>query len=861
MWRTGILLTLLFSLIGLAACQLDAKNRAIVLFSPTDTAAPTPTLTPTPTSISSPTPTATSTPTPLPTPTNTPTSTATPIPSDRLARAQRAYTNGDYETARREFEALLADPGADPNEQRLALHWRGRSELELGNTQAAIATLKMFVQQYPSDELTRAAQFNLGLAYQRAGQSLEAMAAYRGVIIPDDPLNVYIYERIGDLALQAGAYTGAIEAYQAGINATNEPGFHVHLREGIAQAELAQDNPTAAIAQYDAILAISQIKTYRAKILRLAGEAHLAAGDSDAAYKRYLETVNRYPEAYDSYLALVELVNAGVPVDEFQRGLVDYHAGAYQPAIAAFERYLTAEPAPSPAITSTGTLTTTATPSNTAPASPASVAGSTPLPRAEEAIWLTARSWQILGGYPNALAFFQQLIDEYPTSSNWGQAHLEMGNVLIDQDSISQAKEIFRRFAAENPDHLLAPQALWRAARLELDGDLLAEAHTSLVALAQTYPHSDYADDALYWAGQASFKLGNYDQAIETWAELAHNYPDSDLFSFASYWQAKTLLRLGRDDEANEILTSLSRRTLDYYGLRARDLLNSPVAEGGDSLVLPGSTELATEQAEAEVWLNQWLDLPHTENLSAINGQIQNDSAFQLGRALLNIGLREEALLEFETVKEHWWDDALAMYQLSLYFREQGLGRLSIVTAGRLIFLSPARVPEDTPIFIQRLFYPIFFEDVILAEAEAYQLDPTLLLAIIRQESLFEPSAHSPADARGLMQVIPTTGEYVAERGGFANFDPAQLWLPYQNVKLGAWYIKQQLEIFDDNHFAALVAYNAGPGNVLEWVKTSDDLDIFVESIPFWESRLYIRNVYVNLAGYRRLYRIMPVTR
>jgi soluble lytic murein transglycosylase len=62
------------------------------------------------------------------------------------------------------------------------------------------------------------------------------------------------------------------------------------------------------------------------------------------------------------------------------------------------------------------------------------------------------------------------------------------------------------------------------------------------------------------------------------------------------------------------------------------------------------------------------------------------------------------------------------------------------------------------------------------------------------------------------------------------------------------------LGIFEGNQFAALAAYNAGPGHVLEWVKTSDDLDIFVERIPFRESRIYIRNIYVNLAAYRRLY-------
>jgi soluble lytic murein transglycosylase len=104
------------------------------------------------------------------------------------------------------------------------------------------------------------------------------------------------------------------------------------------------------------------------------------------------------------------------------------------------------------------------------------------------------------------------------------------------------------------------------------------------------------------------------------------------------------------------------------------------------------------------------------------------------------------------------------------------------------------------------------------------------------------------------MQVMPATGEYVATNLDFSSFDTDQLWLPYVSIKFGAWYLSQQLGLFDNNQFAALAAYNAGPGNVQEWIKVSDDLDIFVESIPFQESRIYIRTIYANLAAYRRLY-------
>ena len=868
MSRWILLLAFLILAVVLNACDLDYEQR-LPSFIARHTETPTPPRTPTATFTPSPT----ASPTNTPTPTNTPAPTATPNPSERLALALQAYDSGDYETARNEFSTLLADPGADTDEQRQALHWRGRSELELGDTAAAIATFKEFLKQYPSDELTRAAQFNLGLAYEKFGQTQDAITAYRGSIIPDDPINVYLYQRIGDLQFQTGAFTDTITTYQLGLAATDDTGFQTHLREGIAQAELALDNPAGALAQYEAILGIAQIDHYRAKILRLAGEAHLTTDDPEAAYKRYLEAVNNYPEAYDSYLALVELVNAEVPVDDFQRGLVDYHAGAYQPAIAAFERYLNPPEPTSPLaitntmsgttsitnavgtgklITSTTNLSSTNSITDTS-STVASLSNPGPPSLAAEATWLIARSWQALGAYNSAISFFQKFIDDYPDQSNWGLAHLEIGKTLINQDNISRAKAVFRDFAANNPDHPLTGEALWRAALLELNGDLLEEAYTSLRELAETHPDDDYADEALYWAGQAAFMQEKHEDAATTWATMVETYPTGDLVNFGRYWQAKALQAQGQADEATTVLSTAEPDMLDYYSLRAQDFLtgNQPHTV---PLILPTQAELAREQTEAGRWLADWLELDNAHSLATLGSEIRNESAFQRGEALLEIGLRGEALTEFEMVKDNWWDDPLGLYQLSVYFRERGLGRLSILTAGRLIILSPADGPEETPIYIQRLLFPVYFAEVIFPEAEKYGLDPALLVAIMRQESLFERSAESVAGARGLMQVMPATGEYIAERADFDGYDPDQLWLPYLSVKYGAWYINQQLGIFDDNQFAALAAYNAGPGNVLEWIEVSDDLDIFVESIPFWESRTYIRNIYINLAAYRRIY-------
>ncbi|MCB0211241.1 MAG: tetratricopeptide repeat protein, partial [Anaerolineae bacterium] len=580
--------------------------------------------------------------------------------------------------------------------------------------------------------------------------------------------------------------------------------------------------------------------------------------------------------------------------------------GSYYPAISAFERYLatpepTAEPESTGLITGTTTLTTTdplsdaetitlTEPITDTPALTATqtitdtepldiepdevLTGTTTLtstspltetaapqpispPRADEALWFMAKSWQGVGEYNSAITVFQQLIDTYRASTHWSEANLEIGQSLINQGNYTQAKSALHDFVAENPDDPLADEALWRPARLDLDLDHVEEAIPQLVDLVEKYPDSDYASDALYWAGHAAYELEDYDNALDIWTKLYEQYPTGPLVNFAGYWRAKTLMELGRYEEAEQILTAMIDGPIDYYHLRAHDLRTGQQPHTVP-LAMPTEAELADEQAEAEAWLRGWLpdlkaeDAP--ENLAVLDESIRSEPAFQRGDTLLQLGLRDKALVEFETIKENYWDDPRALYPLSLYFKEKLMGRLSILTAERLVFLSPAEAPEETPLFIQRLYYPILFDDLIFAEAEKLDIDPALLVALIRQESLYEFSAESIAGARGLTQVMPTTGDYIAERSDFGPFEAGQLWLPYISIQFGTWYIQQQLGIFDDNQFAALAAYNAGPGYVLEWLEESDDLDIFVESIPFWESRTYIRKIYENLAAYRRIY-------
>jgi soluble lytic murein transglycosylase len=151
------------------------------------------------------------------------------------------------------------------------------------------------------------------------------------------------------------------------------------------------------------------------------------------------------------------------------------------------------------------------------------------------------------------------------------------------------------------------------------------------------------------------------------------------------------------------------------------------------------------------------------------------------------------------------------------------------------------------------------YADVVSAEAENRSLDPLLLAALIRQESLFEPAAESWVGARGLGQVMPATGQSIAQDLGVEDFEVDDLYRPAVSIQFGAYYLASQLERFDDQILVALAAYNGGPGNALQWLESGgDDLDLFVEVITAVESRLYLQAVLENYIVYERLYRSGP---
>ncbi|MCW2276728.1 lytic transglycosylase domain-containing protein [Heliophilum fasciatum] len=172
---------------------------------------------------------------------------------------------------------------------------------------------------------------------------------------------------------------------------------------------------------------------------------------------------------------------------------------------------------------------------------------------------------------------------------------------------------------------------------------------------------------------------------------------------------------------------------------------------------------------------------------------------------------------------------------------------LALAVLGNIVWYSSA---------VQKIIYPIAHRQEIMKYAAEYQLDPYLVTAIIRRESKFWSWAESDRGAKGLMQIMPQTGAWIAEQMPLPGYTPDQLYEPEVNIRMGCWYLASLQREFHGNQALMIAAYNGGRGNVRQWLTEHrwSGREQTLDMIPFPETRIYVRNVLYDYGMYHRLY-------
>jgi soluble lytic murein transglycosylase len=325
---------------------------------------------------------------------------------------------------------------------------------------------------------------------------------------------------------------------------------------------------------------------------------------------------------------------------------------------------------------------------------------------------------------------------------------------------------------------------------------------------------------------------GRDDKALETFDRYIRAYPDGDWKTNSLFWSAKIFDRLGRtaerDQKARQVIAEFP---FSYYSYRSKELWPS-AAEGG----VAGSSQRFPD-VEAEV---ARLDEPRLSTVSE----------------LLEIELNRAAAREMKVIADKYADNRGVQFMLAdVYVRGGEPFRANGVLQRRFRpFVRHGG--EGIPQRFWEILYPLAYWDTIRTEAERRGLDPFLIASIIRQESGFEPTVVSNAGAVGLMQIMPNEASRIARVGGLGEVTRQDLFDPVRNIAVGAAEYSQKLAAMKGRHLLAIASYNAGERAVGTWIEKTpvDDIDLFVESIPYAETRLYVKTVTRNRSEYRRIY-------
>ncbi|MCW5875644.1 MAG: tetratricopeptide repeat protein [Anaerolineales bacterium] len=759
----------------------------------------------------------------------------------RVEAADELYFFGDWNAALAEYQRALRESD-DPELQAAALLGVGRVQYEQRLLTQARTTLQEVVAQYPETIAAARAHFALGKVYQAQNNPLAAAEAYQQYADANPGvIDSIVQERRGDLLFQASNYPAAIEAYQLAA-ASPRLGDPLGVQVKIGNMQSAAGDKAAAIATWQAVFDATGNDYLKADLDLLIGRAHRDLGDTGAAYERFHHAVNSYPLALSSHAALVELVRANQPVSEYQRGLINYYAATttqavacaatseaavelYSLATAAFDRYLQANPEETD----------------------------------DSAAYYRALAIRASGDHPATLAAFDRLISDYAFGTHWVDAFRQKARTQwLCQQDYDGAITTLLSFVARTPSQPASAEFLYLSGQIAKSGGRLTRSVELWPRVADEYPSSQYAYDSVYQAGISAYRLGDFVQAQALFLRAFQSSLSLEEEAQSQFWFGKALQAQGDEDGARSAWTrAAAADPTGYYSERAADLLagrqpfQPPAAFSFDY-------DVEAERSQAEDWLRTTFGLPPETDLSG-PGPLIADERFQRGTELWKLGEYQLARAQFESLRQSLTTDAANSYRLANYLVDLGLYRSGIFAAREVLNMqgmSDVATLTNAPVYFNRLRFGAYYKEMVLAETARSGLDPLFFYSMMRQESLFEGFVTSSAGAHGLLQIIPDTADYIVGLINWPpNFEYSDLYRPNVSIRLGAHYLAIQTNAFDGDMYAALAAYNAGPGNASFWLGLEgNDPDLFLEVIAFAETQNHIRSIYELFNIYRDLY-------
>jgi len=719
-------------------------------------------------------------------------------PEEGFSIALEAYKVGEIEAASLYAESVMDRYPASPWQKR-SLFLLGRTFIARDMTADAEKVMLRIPTEYP--DLADYALFHLAEHYYSGKRYTEAVGLYQRLIsnYQSSSLIARASFRKAQALHDAGSFREAATAYEYTLN----------------EFPRSEQAPEAGLGL---------------------GRAYADAGDLPASARTFLDVRIRYPgDGNDAEVekALAVLAVRGAQVlkltadEHYERGKNLFRAMQYDKAVESFRAALEADPAH---------------------------------PQRADILLRNGIALYNLGRRPEAASMLERLLKARLPDCRCAEALNWLGKSYSRLGLRDEAVDTYLKLVRMYPESEWSDDALYLTGNVYRDASDMKKALKYYRQLVAEYPESSLADSAIWWQGWAYYNAGDYRKAVQTFQELVSRYPTSFLVNQALYWQGRGEERLGGHDKAQRYYRrAVNRGPYTYYGYLAAErlagsnlpvltvaeepIMNEPVPEDGD-LTQEGGQDLSD------------LDGPPIWTDEAIVA-LSTYPAYRKTLELMYLGMKKEAAAELWSLQELLPGRYGALIGLSKAFFELGDYHSSLIIVLRSFERQLERPSSRMPGDLWLLAYPQGYWQSIVSAARRNGLDPYFVAAIIREESQFRAEALSPAGARGVMQVMPATGEWIAKMTGLRDFDRAKLYDADMNITIGTWYLSYLMKRFKKDLYLVSAAYNAGPEVVTTWAGASRraaDPALFVETIPYRETRGYVKKVLRNYAEYRRIY-------
>lgn len=411
------------------------------------------------------------------------------------------------------------------------------------------------------------------------------------------------------------------------------------------------------------------------------------------------------------------------------------------------------------------------------------------------------------------------------------EEHLRRANIYHLNRAFSEAREHWQALINYYPNDPKVAEALLGMGRSYFQERRYDDAYEAYNRLARNYSTTKEGREGLNFSAAALLRLGKPSDAADRYIEYINRFPTGERIETAHLNAIDTLREAGRSQDARDWVArtrqKFSGTTTDTNALFGQ--LRLEIADGNWKQALSAADELSRKSLGRGV------------------GTSAAEVAYLRAYSLERLGSRDQAITSYLSVPAG----------IDSYYGWLANDRLANIEGGKQNAAVQQRADRnEAQAEAAAEKYPAPYRQTIISAAKARKLDPRFVLALIKQESVFRPTAKSPAGARGLLQLTIDAAQKYAAHAGYNSVKEQELYQPETSIRLGSEYLAELSNMFPNLLEAVAASYNGGEDNVARWVKRAKQKDpgVFTSEVGFDETKGYVQKVMNNYRVYKQLY-------